>query len=116
MLTSPKAVYVRHRGLLEGENGGERSWRQGPAPQGHFASRRTSLLAGEARRAGSGSEGWPPGSLVWLLIQKAGEHGEGSLGHVGGDHVSSALDGEKGDVGELLHEASNLFPTVPVVN
>lgn len=26
------------------------------------------------------------------------------------------LDGEKGDVGELLHEASNLFPTVPVVN
>lgn len=91
MLTSPKAVYVRHRGLLEGENGGERSWRQGPAPQGHFASRRTSLLAGEAQRAGSGSEGWPPGSLVWLLIQKAGEHGEGSLGHVGGDHVSSAL-------------------------
>lgn len=32
-----------------------------------------------------------PWSSVWLLIQEAREHGEGSLGLVGGDHVSSAL-------------------------
>lgn len=28
---------------------------------------------------------------VRLFIQEAGEHGEGGLGHVRGDHVSSAL-------------------------
>lgn len=36
-----------------GEAGaGEQFWRQGPAPQGHFAYRWTSLLAGGARKRG----------------------------------------------------------------
>lgn len=45
-------------------------------------------------RAGSGSGGLLPWSSVWLLIQEAGEHGEGSLGLVSGDHVSGTLKGK----------------------
>lgn len=161
MLTPPGCL-LRHWGLVweaEGCGGGSGGgvgcfWRPGSAPQGHFAQKRASLLAGEAGKgldqkgdlslsvwlhqaergpvsvstAASGRTGtslcqygcigqkgdWSPS--VRLLIQEAGEHGEGSLGLVGGDHVPSALDGEKGDVGELLHEASNLLSTVPVVH
>lgn len=67
-------------------------------------------------RAVGAEGGWSPWSSVRLLIQEAGEHGEGSLGLVGGDHVSGALDGKEGDVGKLLHEASDLLPAVPVVH
>ena len=52
----------------------------------------------------SGGRGWEgldqavggcsPWSSVWLLIQEAGEHGEGSLGLVSGDHVSGTLKGK----------------------
>lgn len=110
VLTVPKAVYVITGACWRGRGCGV------VLEAATFCIKEELPSSRRSGRAGSGIGGWPPWSLVWLLIQKAGEHGEGSLGHVGGDHVSSALDGEKGDMGEFLHEAGNLLPTVPVVH
>lgn len=52
--------------------------------------------------------GWSPS--VWLLIQEAGEHGEGSLGLVGGDHVTSALGAKLCEITFLCNPCPWVLP------
>lgn len=80
-----------HRAM---EGGGSRSGSRDLPHRGILHKRGPLFWQERLGRARSGSRGRSPWFSVWLLIQEAGEHGQGSLGLVGGDHVSGALKGK----------------------